>query len=478
MDFKEWFYQGIPNNLSLFYDGKEEYSATLHGATPNNTGKSKEFLVGGVKFYLEANIDAQSNTTITIYAISNDASIDYELFDIEFDTSEDAEAKPEKPLRVSLYTPALPYTRTTSSVLYGLSSRLKDEKQLIPILLVTKDDRFEAYRHDENISSKHFLNLCNMQFMKNREKREAIKASNKEVREFNKRFGNELHFIKPQDQLITPEYEPFGVPEVYAQYRNPEIKREIAIPVFCWDIQGGTMANLDVFLKAIADYPEMAVSVSHFSGFNPEEIAKKLEGKSAYFLLDYGASYNTSEIELAVEKTLKVDKSTTVYLGASFAAEDLTVSKDNAGFNYVFPDKALIAYKQLSEKYPALGYGDYCGYDKYTVSEFVGGTIPAKVVLHSFSDSTILVRRDFDEKDSVLDENGRIKTGYRRSMIRLLTNIVDGVIPPKYLDETLCDADGGLKSYKGKATTPGNIKTLCFRHNIIAIMRVAMRLRE
>ena len=55
-------------------------------------------------------------------------------------------------------------------------------------------------------------------------------------------------------------------------------------------------------------------------------------------------------------------------------------------------------------------------------------------------------------------------------MRRLLRDISENEIDKDFLNEELCDSDEGLKSFGETTTTPGKIKTLCLRHNVISII--------
>jgi len=475
MNFKEWFYERVPANITLFYDEKEVFSYHFLSESQRSTPL---FDVRGVRFFIRLSSDKDDNTTITLYSKSDDSEIDYQLFDMEIEVVDEEDTSQDTQLIMPLYAPALPYTKTTSAVLFDLPKLLKDETQFAPILIVTTEDRLAAYTEDAGIRKyAHFLNLCLMQYMTNRGQREQSKKKRKEE----KALG-----LTAEEQIAKPELEDIGAPEIYDSYKEAAIDRKLVTPVFCWNVEDGTLSNLKLFLSAVNDFKGIAISITSFSTFEDSmsDIYDLVKEKGARFILDYGAKCNIEDMQVFVKRlSKKFPASTIVYLGASFTTGELSISRDDAGQNLICQDKAFNVYKALCENAPQLGYGDYCGYDQYTISEYVGGTIPAKIVLHSLTgkDNMILIRREFDRRDVKSNDDGRRPTvGYRYSMLKLLRAIKNNAIPVKFLNESLCNADQGFKGYanKDKATTPGIIKTLCFRHNIIAVMRMNMNIKS
>ena len=148
--------------------------------------------------------------------------------------------------------------------------------------------------------------------------------------------------------------------------------------------------------------------------------------------------------------------------------------KTETNMNHVSSNKPLEIFSILQKICHNLSYGDYCGFDRKTITRAVGGRPTARVVLASTDDSMkMLVRRAWDDRDEKKDANGNITIGLIHSMTLLMLDIrdkeLDEVRGVPFLDD-FYDVDESLHKYYPERPSPGILKTMCLRHNYLTIV--------
>lgn len=467
-NYNEWDFSEVSfgnSSLKIFYDSRfiREINVPCFDYTADNFSDSivmsEDYIMVND---LNINVDIQSSNSgiyITLSSFEDDSSIDYDLFEIVIYEEENDEIIDEiLKSEISLYVPVLSYTSTASYVIYGLDNEIAQNKQLLPLFYIEDTNRLEAYNNDELIDYKHFVDIFDIEDIVNKELREEQKKINIERRKKKQKA------LKPDE----PQKEPMMHNDIIDLYLNIE-KKSIVIPVYQI-----TDKNFDVtilesdFEKFSKVYNCIALRIVDSVNFllNLTEINESLKMFDDYYLIfDMNNNFNKNTIKNLINASTKKN---VIYLGSNFESKDLTVSREKGNENHIKEDEILDIYFSLLNDFNNLGYGDYSGFDKKTITKF-RGTATARVILNSLdkTQNTILLRRGWDERDKT--PNPKI-TGYKFSMKRLLKDISENKIDKTYLDETICDADEGLKSFGETTTTPGNIKTLCLRHNIYSII--------
>ncbi len=436
---------------------------------PKESERTKDSLNTETSTFEFNNIDYQINITssnvgtyITLESIEESDDIDD--LEIYIDYHDEEEYSQRSILNIDLYVPTLSFTNTTSSVLYNLAS----SRKILPLIDIETVDKFNTYIKDELIDYRHFLDIYSMKDMDNREQRENAKVKRKKEK---KELGKMVTLIpQPIEKFINENSKINYLKEI-------ENKTNI-IPVFKWDDN----ANLDDFksfvMRLNGEYPEIGLRVSSLRSFfnNISEIPKIYD---IYLILDLNTNFDKDKIKNLIVDIQELSFLHIIYLGAQFDVEDITIPRDDTNDNIINSNQPLLVYESIFDDtriQRTIGYGDYCGFDKKTITEMpAGGRGTARVVLSSLDDSKkVLIRRGWDDTDITKDKlTGKIKLGYGKSMKKLLKDISLGELDyehnSKFMDVDICDADISLKDFYPDITTPGVIKTLCFRHNVFSI---------
>lgn len=410
-------------------------------------------------------IDSSNIGTYIIVETEEDSDEIYD-FEIFIDDKQEYINPRKEDLEIKLYVPTLSYTNTTGAVLYEQTN-----EKVIPLIDIETEDKFTSYLEDELIIGiKHFLDISSMKEMTNKESREKAKlARKKEKKEQGKMFTT-----------IPNPIEKFIQAETKTSHLKRITHKENVIPVFRWDLNTGRIDNFESFARTlISEYDQIAIRVSAESSFfaNIEKIAKIHD---IHLILDLNTNFDTAEIRTYIKESTNHPFINIIYLGAQFSTDDISIARDDTNQNLISSNQPLLVYESImqdKEITQDIGYGDYCGFDRKTITEMPsGGRGTARVVLASIDDSMkLLVRRGWSDDDISEDERtGRTKLGYGHSMRKLLQDISEGELDyeqeSRFMNEEICDADFSLKDFYPDITTPGVIKTLCFRHNVFSII--------
>lgn len=390
--------------------------------------------------------------------------IDFQDTEEEFYDEEFYE-EDNKKIDMNIYVPTLPFTNTTSSVLFELTT----SEKVLPLIDIETVDKFNGYLSDEMINFKHFLDIYSMKDMINRDKRKEIidlrKKEKKELGESQTEIPKAIHkFINDESKT---------------KYLKDIKDKTNIIPIFKWD-ENADLNNLNSFIRRLnGNYAEIGIRVSSLRTFFSEisEIAKI---DDSYLILDLNTNFDVEKIKKLIKESQKYSFKNIIYLGAQFNADEISIPRDDTNKNIISSNKPLQVYESIFndiEITTPIGYGDYCGFDRKTITEMpVGGRGTARIVLGSIDSSKkLLIRRGWDDNDITVDEKTKKKKlGYGHSMKRLLCDIQQGEVDKEsnylFMDENVCDADFSLKDYCPDITTPGMVKTLCLRHNVFTII--------
>ncbi len=459
MNYKSWDFsdEQIPENSVLLVseEGKEIFVKDLSldkNGEEKCSFKNDEgifFSIGIITSYdsLEINIETED-----FY---------YDMNKIEFDLVQIEQT--EEIFCLDFYMPTLSYTKTTSSLLYGLP----DNERLIPLIDITQLNRFNEYKNDELIDYLHYLDLEGIEKITNQEHRDFVIQKRKVEK-------------KEKGEVITkiPDYEYCNMEfnEITDLLKNIKDKEKV-IPCFTWDDKSD-ISNLKAYYNELKDhYSKFAIRIVEFLNLK-KDINEIRRIDDFHIILDMNTNKDIEPIE-AIITTIKNEKfSHIIYLGTPFIAQDLSISSDsvNINSNVIKINTALRVKRQLNILgHKDVKYGDYCGYDRRTLIKHPkGGTPTARVILVSLeATETILIRRGWDSRDKKVGYGGRTLIGSKKSMNRLLKDLYDGKLDfeknIKYLDKSLIDVDEALKSQYPDNTSAGVLKTWCLRHNIWAI---------
>lgn len=466
MNIKEWDFCELSfGDLSVmvYYNGDviESFNAPAyipedkHRDTVNTREYYFEF--DDVNFSIEI-MSSNVGVFISLSTDEDDSHINYTLFDIslqrEYEGDDDSIVKKES---IEVYVPALSYTQTTGALLYGFEEEYYNTK-LIPLLDVDNIDRFDIYKSDPLLEYKHFLDLWEMRDVSNKDARDEVKQLQE-------------NGTKKKMPAKTFEIEPLSQNEILANYNDVNFAH--VIPII--PIKNNSQDFTNILLAFKEKFSKIALRISAIRDFTnslkmiSNQLFNYYDPANIYVIFDVNTNYDIDGLGRIIGETqIFFKEENFVYLGANFNTTGLSIPRDQCNRNHYTLNSTLSTYFELLKAYPSLAYGDYCGFDRKTVTR-ARGKPTARVVLSSLSGmDEIIIRRGFDPKD-INTENPKIQ-GYRHSMIRLLGDLEGGAIRRRYLDEDLCDADDALKSYGPVSTTPGKIKTLCLRHNIFSII--------
>ena len=276
--------------------------------------------------------------------------------------------------------------------------------------------------------------------------------------------------------LPSPEEKVIDLSKKIEYYKKVQDKKQ-AIPVYLWN-EDATVVQLKQFVNELKDnFKKFSIRVLDKNTFL-RDISEIKELEDFTLFLDLNTNFNVSNIKSYLAK---FDKhfNHIVYLGAHFLPAQMTIPSDALNENHIRENFPIVVYEELKTIYPSLKYGDYCGFDRKTLSSMPkGGRPSARVILEDLDSSKkVLIRRGWDEQDKTISkDSGKIKIGMIYSMHKLLCDIQKGELDYvpypngiKFIDERICDADAALKSYCPERTTPGEVKTLCIRHNIFSV---------
>jgi len=370
---------------------------------------------------------------------------------------------PEDTLNIDYYVPTAPYTGTLTTALYGFTN-----DKVVPLIDVENEKKFADYLDDELLDFEHYLDLSSIKYITNEARREEIKETRKQEKKEHGRM------LTPLPQTLEDVR---SIEDRIIKYKSIENKN-LVIPVYLWNEQGN-ITDLRKFIDDLGSegFPKFAIRLLSKTTF----FSEIEEVKSIYnfvIFMDLNTNFNTSNISTYIT-SLYLYFNKIIYLGAHFLPTQMTISRDSLNENHIRNNYPLEVYQALNKKFPDLSYGDYCGFDRKTLSSMPkGGRPSARVILVALDKSRkVLIRRGWDDKDETTTKSGEVKIGMIYSMHKLLCDIKHGdldyaptVKGHLFMNSLICDADEALKSYCPDRTTPGEVKTLCIRHNIFSVI--------
>lgn len=418
------------------------------------------FVYENITYFINVSVYDDKSISIELGTEADDSNIDSFSVIIYQDEEEAFFKIPE-------YVPTAPYTGTLSSALYGLA----DSSSIVPMIDVENISKFEDYRKDSLIDFKHYLDLSSLKYVTNLEQREQQKERRKEERSQN------------QNKKMTTPLEPAREAEISMDRRlelfNQLSSKLLVIPVYLWD-DDADYSELEFFYTSLKDegFQNFAIRVVSKNSFKSEAANIFALNNNFIIFVDLNTNFTIPNIK-AYLTDLYTYFSNIIYLAAHFLPAQMSIPRTETNRNHRKDNLPLIVYSELLDDFSSLKYGDYCGFDRKTLSSMPkGGRPSARVVLCSLDKSKkVLIRRGWDDGDLTTTQSGEEKIGMIQSMHKLLCDIQRGELDreprlsgDKFLDENICDADLALKGYCPDRTSPGEIKTLCIRHNIFSVM--------
>jgi len=421
---------------------------------------------------LNLTIDVTKSTVLIIIEDESDENYINGSFNLtDFDFSLYYAEPNVMDFKIPFYMPTVSYTNLASSIVYDAAEHLNT----IPFFDVDSLERFEAYKQDDLISFKHFLDL---EFSDKVINQSDINEAREQRKKEKKIDG--IQSTKIPDKV----HEDLDYNEIINNYNSIEIKTDV-IPVLNW----ARGENLVDDIKALPDFDCIAIRVSSSYGRFLEYAEKEIKNEFAdnledfYIIFDMSNNFAVEQFEDGVIAAAAIFPKI-IYLGSPFSAFDLSKARNTeTNMNHISHNTPLEIFDYLQNKAtqkdtPLLGYGDYCGFDRKSISRSTGGRPSARIVLCSVDKTKkILVRREWDERDLKTDKKGNISIGLIHSMDQLILNLHIGVldIDPSsgshFLDEVNYDTDEALKHLYPARPSPATLKTICLRHNYLSIVK-------
>lgn len=464
-----------------FENQKYDYLDIIYGNNFVKTIELKEGDQDGLYTYVDYNfqvrenvlnltIDVTSSTILIVIEDENDENYITGNFNLtDFDFSLYYAKSDEVDLKIPFYMPTVSYTNLASTIVYDAEEYLNT----VPFFDVDSLERFEAYKQDEIITFRHFLDLEFSDKVINKSDIEEAKGQRKIEKQLD---GIQTTRIPDKEHVILD----YG--EVIDNYNSIENKANV-IPVLNW-VRG---ENLIDGIEALSDFDCIAIRISSSYGKFLEYAVNEIKIKFSdhledfYIIFDMSNNFALEQFEDGIIAAASIFKKV-IYLGSPFSAFDISKDRNtetnmnHISYNYPLEIFDFLQNKANKKQFPLLGYGDYCGFDRKTISRSTGGRPSARVVLCSIDTTKmILVRRAWDNMDLKKDSKGNTSIGLIYSMDKLMLDIQNGVLDSdsgsQFLDEVNYDTDEALKDFYPTRPSPATLKTICLRHNYLSIVK-------
>lgn len=476
----EFHNQGY-DSVDIFYGN--DFIKTIKFNDQGFLGDQNQKTYVDYKFNIEGNdliltIDLSASNILIVIEdenIENYINDSFDLNDFDFALNfEDEETQIS--LQIPFYMPTITYTNLASSIVYDV-----DHQNVIPLFDVDSLERFESYQNDEIITFNHFLDL---EFSDKVANQEMIDQAVSQRKEEKKVYGQQVTVIPEKNhQKLTNS-------EIIDSYNRIENK-SLVIPVLNWDRDENIIDDI-IALDESFEYIALRVSSSYgrfvdFIETLKERFTNNLD--DFYIIFDMNNNFALEQYQAGIISTSKVFNKV-IYLGAQVSASDISKARGSeTNINHIFNNKPLEIFESLSniasqEESNIYGYGDYCGFDRKSISRSKGGRPTARVVLTSVDKcKKMLVRRAWEEEDSKKDSKGNeLSTGLIHSMNRLMFDIQNGELDQVsgivFLDPENYDTDEALKEFYPQRPAAGLLKTICLRHNYLSIVKNFMPIQN
>ncbi len=351
------------------------------------------------------------------------------------------------------YTPILKYTDTIFTIIDAVHNNAN--KTIYPLIDVRKDGDIQKYRKD-NFLKPHFLDLYDLEIMRNRAHRDEIKS----IRNKKRKSPN-----KPDlpDEIYTPA----SAEEKIFHYKKLFACLPI-IPTCRIDTSTPADSNYLFFVKTILEhFGTIVFRVMNMENFHTH-ISSYLDPftsllDKSYIILEFNGIKEGKEISILNSLQKRGHIPQIIYAKESADYENI---KREYGDNY-FENIALSGYLRLQRhNIKNIWFADYCGYDRNTATSFIPGMIPnASLYLLQNKDA----KKICIYKVKVESERGTQST--KKSMNHLLEfYIKDDKVDKSYLDPEHCEACACL--YTIESMGLAKAKTQCMKHNGVTIARL------
>ena len=259
--------------------------------------------------------------------------------------------------------------------------------------------------------------------------------------------------------------------EIITEYETIKNK-DIVIPVLNWRRGDEIADDIKLILKS---FNNVAIRVTtSYSKFN-DSLTKLKEDltdyrTNIYIIFDMNNNFATEQYDQVVESTSILFK--TIYLGAQFSASDISKKRKDpveTDINHIYTNKPLEIFEKLLSETAIYGYGDYCGFDRKSITRSSGGRPTARVVLASIDKSKkMLVRRAWDNRDLKSNQSQGLINSMNKLMLDIKNAVLDKHDGILFLDDNSYDTDKALKEFYPDRPSAGVLKTICLRHNFLA----------
>ncbi|MDO8453024.1 MAG: hypothetical protein Q7S59_00465 [Sulfurimonas sp.] len=474
----EFHNQGY-DSIDIFYGN--DFIKTINFNDKGFVGEQNKKTYIDYRFNIDSNdliltIDLSESTILIVIEdenIANYINDSFNLNDFDFALNFKNE-ETQISLQIPFYMPTITYTNLASSIVYDV----EDYPHTVPLFDIDSEDRFNSYIADDIILFKHFLDLEFSDKIANKEDIEAAKTIKKEARKLKLTSTTELP--DKDHQRLTNE-------EIINSY-NSLTNKTLVIPVLNWERD----SHITQDIKDLEEFENIAIRISSsyirfidFIDTLKSEFTDKLD--SFYIIFDMNNNFAIDQFSDMIIIASKIF-SRVIYLGSPFSASDISKARGTeTNMNHIYKNKTLEIFDSLlklsrENDVNLYGYGDYCGFDRKSITRSTGGRPTARVVLASVDKSKkILVRRAWDNMDL---KAGSTSIGLIHSMNQLMLDIQNGKLDKDFhsgaifLNTDDYDTDQALKEFYPQRPAAGLLKTICLRHNYLSIVKNFMPLQN
>lgn len=245
----------------------------------------------------------------------------------------------------------------------------------------------------------------------------------------------------------------------FVDYTNSVTVKDNGIPAV--DIRGDRRAENEKIRDVQSNFPEMAIRfhTQDFSAIS-EKLDMVFDTGTLHVIIELGYigdGINTTTLDrilnYADENILNVQ----IYILASSIPENLNTVCTSSSTS-VIDNSALLAFNSIISSDDRINFGDYCGYEASTPSEYVAGMriVPKTIMLSTNSEHILIVRTcniDYKWGPGMTELLSMLKTD------RVYDNFAHD-------PEGSCEGCEYLFDDHLDKATPETIKVACMKHNI------------
>jgi len=344
------------------------------------------------------------------------------------------------------YVPVVGYTQKTKNSILLMKSYAN--KNIMPLLVVGSDNRFDKYLSD-NFIDNHFLDLSLLHLTTNQLQRDEVALFNQGKKREDKQK------MPPREYAKIESWD-----DIKHFYNRLVDKSEHVIPTIRISLsQSASMMYAKAVSSLSKDFNKLALRINpnqrdmkHLKSYLLP-LASDLENVFIILEVANGQDIKLTHEEISAIETLSGEVSI-MLLSENINARD-EIIKDN--IDIYAENQALVKFKNLQNYHGDLIYADYCGFEKDTSVEPTGYPArTAKIFYINFHNlDQFYIRRERDPSNSWVNAMENLQSHINASC-------------PKEINIEHCEA---CKDILTKTTnfSLGDMKENCIIHNGISI---------